>query len=216
MPQKQKLSPDEKIAIVQQYINGEISQKEASQRAGVSYRLITEWTIQYKVRGSEAFNTNGEYTVYPAEVKLAVVKKFLAGEGTAAEICLKYNIHSLKLLYRWVRVYNAHGDSGFINDSGGGSHMGQGRETTLEERVLIALECISSGKDYASIASKYNVSYQQARNWTLQYEEQGEAGLEDRRGKRKKDQTPRSEGIRTLTDRERAVEARSVHGKDGA
>ena len=43
------------------------------------------------------------------------------------------------------------------------------------------------------MAIKYKVSYQQVRTWTLRYEELGEAGLEDRRGKRKKDQTPRTE-----------------------
>lgn len=43
------------------------------------------------------------------------------------------------------------------------------------------------------MALKYNVSYQQVRNWTLRYEELGEAGLEDRRGRRKKDQEPRTE-----------------------
>jgi hypothetical protein len=31
------------------------------------------------------------------------------------------------------------------------------------------------------------------RTWTLRFEELGEAGLEDRRGKRKKDQTPRTD-----------------------
>ena len=31
------------------------------------------------------------------------------------------------------------------------------------------------------------------RTWTLRFEEMGEAGLEDRRGKRKKDQMPRTE-----------------------
>ena len=31
------------------------------------------------------------------------------------------------------------------------------------------------------------------RTWTLRYEQLGEAGLQDRRGKRKKDQTPRTE-----------------------
>ena len=71
--------------------------------------------------------------------------------------------------------------------------MKQGRETTQAERVEIAKESIASGKNYGEIALKYQVSYQQARNWTLRYEELGEAGLEDRRGKRKKDQAPRSE-----------------------
>jgi transposase len=43
------------------------------------------------------------------------------------------------------------------------------------------------------MALKYQVSYQQVRTWTLRFEEKGEAGLEDRRGRRKKDQTPRTE-----------------------
>ncbi len=52
---------------------------------------------------------------------------------------------------------------------------------------------IVSGKNYGEMALKYQVSYQQVRSWTLRYEELGEAGLEDRRGRRKKDQTPRTE-----------------------
>ena len=71
--------------------------------------------------------------------------------------------------------------------------MKQGRSTTQEERIAIARECIAGGKNYGEMALKYHVSYQQVRNWTLRYEELGEAGLEDRRGKRKKDQAPRSE-----------------------
>ena len=71
--------------------------------------------------------------------------------------------------------------------------MKQGRETTLEERVQIVRECIASGKNYGEMALKYQVSYQQVRNWTLRFEEMGEAGLQDRRGRRKKDQTPRTE-----------------------
>ena len=71
--------------------------------------------------------------------------------------------------------------------------MKQGRETTLEERIEIVRDCIASGKNYGEIALKYRVSYQQVRNWTLRFEEMGEAGLEDRRGRRKKDQAPRTE-----------------------
>lgn len=71
--------------------------------------------------------------------------------------------------------------------------MKQGRETTQEERIEIAKECLASGRNYGEMALKYNVSYQQVRSWTLKFEELGEAGLEDRRGKRKKDQTPRTE-----------------------
>jgi transposase-like protein len=71
--------------------------------------------------------------------------------------------------------------------------MKQGRNTTKEERLEIAKACLESGKDYGATALKYNVSYSQVRGWTLRFEELGEAGLEDRRGQRKKDQTPRTE-----------------------
>lgn len=71
--------------------------------------------------------------------------------------------------------------------------MRQTRSTTQEERIQIVKECIASGKNYGEIAIKYSVSYQQVRTWTLRFEELGESGLEDRRGKRKKDQTPRTE-----------------------
>ncbi len=71
--------------------------------------------------------------------------------------------------------------------------MKRGRETTQAERIEIAKACIASGKNYGEMALKYRVSYQQARSWTQKFEELGEAGLEDRRGKRKKDQEPRSE-----------------------
>lgn len=71
--------------------------------------------------------------------------------------------------------------------------MKQGRETTLEERLEIVKDCLASGKNYGEMALKHQVSYQQVRNWTLRFEEMGKAGLEDRRGKRKKDQAPRTE-----------------------
>lgn len=71
--------------------------------------------------------------------------------------------------------------------------MPKARNTTQDERIRIVKECISCGKNYGETALKYQVSYQQVRTWTLRFEEMGEAGLEDRRGKRKKDQVPRTE-----------------------
>ena len=71
--------------------------------------------------------------------------------------------------------------------------MKQGRDTTKEERLEIVKDCLASGKNYGEMAQKYQVSYQQVRTWTLRFEEMGEVGLEDRRGKRKKDQTPRTD-----------------------
>lgn len=60
--------------------------------------------------------------------------------------------------------------------------MKQGRETTQDERIQIARECITGGENYGEMALKNQISYQQARTWTLRFEQMGEAGLQDRRG----------------------------------
>ena len=108
-------------------------------------------------------------------------------------ICQKYCIRSTMALQKWIKVYNARGDFNSRKNSGGGSYIKEGRDTTLVERIQIVKECIAGGKNYGEVAQKYQVSYQQVRTWTLRFEEMGEAGLQDRRGRRKKDQTPRTE-----------------------
>lgn len=42
-------------------------------------------------------------------------------------------------------------------NSGGGSYMKQGRDTTQEERVRIVKDCLASGKNYGEMALKYKV-----------------------------------------------------------
>ena len=88
--------------------------------------------------------------------------------------------------------------------------MKQGRSTTQEERVQIVKDCLASGKNYGEMALKYKVSYQQVRTWTLRFEEMGEAGLEDRRGKRKKDQVPRTELEKAQIEIEQLMIAREM------
>ena len=70
--------------------------------------------------------------------------------------------------------------------------MNKARPTTEEERIQIAKDCIANGNNYGETALKFKVSYQQVYQWTKKFKEMGTAGLEDRRGKRLKDQTPRT------------------------
>ena len=70
--------------------------------------------------------------------------------------------------------------------------MKQGRETSQEERMVIAKDCLEHCCNYVELAIKYIVSYQQVYTWVKKFKELGEAGLEDRRGKRIADQTART------------------------
>ena len=192
MPQKQKLSAEEKAKVIEDYINNRISLSEAARRGGVVRDTISQWARNYEADGMAAFMTC-KNRVYSPELKRQAVEDYLSGMESQDEICRKYHIRKRMQLQVWIQVYNAHGDFNSRKNSGGGSYMKQGRSTTQEERVQIIKDCLASGKNYGEMALKYKVSYQQVRTWMLRFEAMGEAGLEDRRGKRKKDQTPRTE-----------------------
>ena len=61
------------------------------------------------------------------------------------------------------------------------------KKTTQQERQEIVTYCLEHGKNYKDAAEKYEVSYSQVYQWVRHYEDRGEAGLEDRRGKHKSD-----------------------------
>ena len=181
MSERKKQKPEEKVKIVKRYLAGEVSMSEAVTEAGVNWKTLQKWVMQYEAEGAAAFLPGRREHIYSPELKLQ------------AEFSKKYGLRDRRQLRNWLKVYNAHGDLNSRKDSGGGSYMKQGRDTTQEERIQIVKDCLASGKKYGEMALKYKVSYQQVRTWTLRFEAMGEAGLEDRRGKRKKDQTPRTE-----------------------
>ena len=187
---KNKYKPEDKIRIAKACIAGEIGVGEAGARIGADESQVRDWIRQYECEGTEAFLPREANRRYAPAVKEAAAKDYLSGRGSLREICKIYKIHSTRQLRDWIMVYNGHKD---FKKQTGGSRMTKGRETTQAERIAIAKACIANGKNYGEVAISYNVSYQQARSWTLKYIEGGEAALEDRRGQRKKDQQPRTE-----------------------
>lgn len=63
--------------------------------------------------------------------------------------------------------------------------MTKGRKTTFDERVKIVKYCITHDHNYVKTSEKYQISYQQARSYTIKYETNGIDALKDKRGKRK-------------------------------
>lgn len=192
MPHQKKLSVEEKVTLVQKYLAGEGSLKSVARAYGVNEMTAKFWVEQYKADGVQAFLPQERNRVYSPELKENAIQDYLSGEGSIRDLCVRYKIRDPHIFREWLKVYNAHGDFNSVRFSGGGCYMKQGRDTTQEERIQIAKECIASGKNYGEMALRYNVSYQQVRTWTLRYEELGKAGLEDRRGQRKKAQEPRT------------------------
>ena len=153
MPQKQKLSAEEKAKVIEDYINNRISLSEAARRGGVARDTISQWARNYEADGMTAFMTCRN-RVYSPELKRQAVEDYLSGKGSQAELSKKYGLRDRRQLRNWLKVYNAHGDFNSVKFSGGGSYMKQGRDTTQEERIQIVKDCLASGKDYGEMALK--------------------------------------------------------------
>ena len=188
---REKVTVEERIEAAKACAEGRMSQAEAARRLGVNEKRVQEWVIRYRAQGVLAFQKQEHNKIYSEELKIAAVKDYLSGNGSQAEISAKYGLRSSCQLNNWIKVYNSGKDFG--RKMSGGSRMKQGRETTQEERIAIAKDCLENGSNYGETAIKYKVSYQQVYTWVKKYRELGEAGLEDRRGKRTEDQDPRSE-----------------------
>jgi transposase-like protein len=105
-------------------------------------------------------------TVYTPETKRNAVLEYIKGNVSQLNICRKYGILSRSQLHDWVLKYN--GQEGVNPPRTGGSQiMAKGRKTTFEERVEIIQYCISHNNNYIETAKKYQISYQQARNYTV-------------------------------------------------
>lgn len=180
-----------KKKIVQKYLAGEQSVKSLAKQYGVGVSSIKEWIVLYRHNGITALESEKQNHVYSEEIKRKAVKEYLSGKGSTITITAKYGMRSTVQLRNWIKEYNS--GRGFRRKMSGGSRMKEARPTTVEERIQIAKDCIANGGNYGETALKFNVSYQQVYQWVKKYKEMGTAGLEDRRGKRKKDQTPRTE-----------------------
>ncbi|HSL85477.1 MAG TPA: helix-turn-helix domain-containing protein [Bacteroidales bacterium] len=188
MAHRTKSTPEEKVMLVKKYLAGEISATEVCEIVRVNNESFRNWIRIYKQEGSLGLINNGTNRRYSRELKINAVEAYLTGEGSQSEICKRYKIRSKKQLQDWIKLYNS--GKNFKNMSGG-SRM-KSRNTSLEERIQIVRECIESGYDYGEIAKKYEVGYQQVYSWVKKFAEHGEAGLHDRRGRRKIDQEPRT------------------------
>lgn len=178
-----KFSPEEKILIVKKVIAGKYSINSLAASYSLNQTTLENWVRNYQSIGSDAFYTKG-WTNRTTDAKEAAVLDYISGNGSLREICKKYKISDTKTLRNWILKYNGH-EKLKASGTGGSNNMTRGRKTTFEERVEIVQYCIANNHNYAETSEKYQVSYQQARNYTVKYELGGVEALQDNRGKRK-------------------------------
>ena len=178
-----KVCAEEKLHTVLDILAGKESVSHAVARLSVNKSSVQGWITSYKGNGVDAF-MHTQNKPYSIECKIQAVTAYLNKEGSLSAICEKFGLRSNKQLRNWIKKYNGHEELK-ASGTGGTSIMTKGKKTTFDERVEIAAYCISHEHNYAETAEKYQVSYQQARSYTVKYEAGGLDALKDNRGKKK-------------------------------
>lgn len=183
-PLASSLPQEEKLRAVHEYLQGVLSLRDIARKYGVGDTSVRKWIAKYNAGGDAALLPNHTKKHYSKSFKQEVIRAYLAGEGSYAELCVRYNIPSFDTVIKWVLQYN---DRRTIRGSktGGTTIMTKGRKTTYEERIEIVSFCIENHKDYQLAADTYQVSYQQVYSWVRKYEAQGVEALTDKRGRTK-------------------------------
>jgi len=184
---KPKVSAENKVKAVKEYLNGRGSHEAIGEKYGVCGWTVSTWVLRYQQQGETAFIPKARNSNYSVEFKIRCVEAFLRGEGSANEIAAKYNISSRSVFERWIKHYNANVELKDYNPSKEVYMASARRKTTLEERKGIVEYCLAHEKDYKGTAIRYRVSYDQVYSWVKKYLTKGEEGLADKRGHHKSD-----------------------------
>ena len=188
MGRKPKISVEEKVLICEQYLNGTKSKQILSKESGISVETIRRWINQYQEHGSNVFQQKAHNKKYTKEFKQEVVEAYLAGEGSIESLSVKYNIPAYSTVQNWIIKYNNLEVIKDYNPKPEVYMRERSRKTTLEERIEIVNYCLEHDRNYKETAEVFDVSYTQVYQWVNKYLDTGEAGLIDKRGKRKEEE----------------------------
>lgn len=198
MGRKVKYTFEQKVQACEDYLSGRKSAKEIAGDLSMGKNgavRVWEWAKQYSANGPCIFQERQTNTSYSKELKIQVVEEYLSGSDSIDRLAVKYGIRSCRQIRDWISKYNSYEELKDY-DPHPEVYMTKRKKTTLEERKEIVQYCIDHQKDYKGTALKYDCSYSQVYQWVRNYEAMGEAGLNDNRGKPRKEEE--------LTDLEKA------------
>lgn len=178
-----KYTPEEKLEIINKVLIKQQTISSVAMMYGLTHTTLSSWIRNYESMGAEIFYKTGWTNRSPVQ-KEAAVLDYLNGQGSLRAICRMHKISDTKTLRQWIMKYNDH-EVLKSSGAGGNTIMTKGRTTTFDERVEIVQYCLTHKHNYAETAEKYQISYQQARSYTLKYEANGVDALKDNRGRRK-------------------------------
>jgi transposase len=84
--------------------------RSAAARLGASVHAVRKLHHRWLLRGAGALIMKPTRASYTFEFKLDVVRRFLDGQATAAQLALEHDLSSPNLVKTWARQYRADGE----------------------------------------------------------------------------------------------------------
>ena len=190
MGRKSKYTVEQKVKACTDYISGKKSATKIADelcmgKSGDDH--IRGWARLYKTNGASVFdNSKGNHS-YFKEFKERVVKEYLDGKGSTIDLASKYGIPEPNTIMCWVKKYNNHIELKDYSPSPE-VYMADTLKATKKEKLEIVKYCLEHKRDIKGTARHYGGQYAQIRQWVIKYEKDGEDGLDDRRGRQKKEE----------------------------
>ena len=185
MSLKSNIPPELKIQAVEDYLAIRKGSTQIREELGIRLSTFQAWLRKYQTEGPAGLHPKKGFTSYPSSLKLVAVEDYLSGEGSLDAMCRKYGISSHAVLQQWITLYHEGHRDFKTRRAQEESGMGDKKKLSYEEKLQAVLYCIGHRLDYRQASEQYKITYQQIYNWVKKYQEQGEAGLLDRRGKRR-------------------------------
>ena len=177
MGRKNKYSKEIKIKVVKEYIKGIKSLGNIAYDLGCHKETVRGWVMMYKEYGADIFDDKPDNQSYTKEFKEKVVKEYLDGKGSIADLKTKYKIFGYNTLRSWILKYN---NDIILTDYKPiiEVYTMKSRKVSYEERIKIVNYCLANNHDYKGAAVKYNVPYSQVYTWTSKVKQNGYESLE--------------------------------------
>ena len=142
------LSEDQREAAVAWFEKG-IADSAAARLLGVPQSPVKELYLRWRIHGRGALVARRTKQVYPFELKLALVERFIAGEK-AQELAAEAGLSSSGLLKNWAAAYRRDGADALRPKRGGAPGSPPAAEPELErlrrENELLRAEVAYLGK----------------------------------------------------------------------
>ena len=183
-----KYTVEQKVKACEDYLSGKKSASTIARELSMGKRgaaTIRRWAHSYKTNGAIVFEPKPKNASYSKEFKEKVVREYLSGKGSLETLANKYCIPKQSTISGWIKKYNNHIELEDYNPHPE-VYMANTLKVSKQEKIEIVKWCLNHDRDIKLTSTHFKGNYAQIYQWVRKYELKGEDGLNDRRGKRKK------------------------------